>query len=280
MGKLRVLLIRHGESHNNVLLGISRDAYRKGRMADPPLSERGRLQAEHAALFLSSLDVGSVANALVGKVDELYCSPVLRAMETCLPISKRMGLKPFIWSDCYEHGGLFDRDVETGKTNGVGGLSESAVRTRFPNFRFEKGAFSTNGWYEGGYETQKECSKRAQGVCDRFKRMALESVDEDKTIALVAHHDFLDVLLRHVLDIDVDVRKSPVGTRFRHFNTAMTCVEIIPSRSLKASLHEELQALPGRGEAYRQHVTSRILFMNMVRHLPGSLVSWAKLGVV
>ena len=61
MTRLRVLLIRHGESHNNVLLGRSREAYCKERMADPPLSERGKLQAEHAALFLSIRDADSVS---------------------------------------------------------------------------------------------------------------------------------------------------------------------------------------------------------------------------
>ena len=61
MTRLRVLLIRHGESHNNVLLGRSREAYRKERMADPPLSERGKLQAENAALFLSIRDADSVS---------------------------------------------------------------------------------------------------------------------------------------------------------------------------------------------------------------------------
>ena len=113
-----------------------------------------------------------------------------------------------------------------------------------------------------------------------MKRIASE-LNVDTTIALVAHHDFLDVLLRHIFDIDVNVRASPVGTQFRHFNTAMTCVEIVQSKKLQKSLHEELRELDERsGDDFKEMVTTRMLFMNMVRHLPDSLVSWDKLGVV
>ena len=250
-----------------MLLGRSREEYRKERMADPHLSERGQIQAEHTACFLSVKDVDSIASRLIGKIDQLYCSPVLRALETCLPISKAMKMRPYVWMDCYEHGGMYERDFETKRTSNYGGLTEHDMKTQFPTFDFDDGAFTSKGWYTGGYESQKKCSARAASVSERLKVTAL-NLKADRTIALVAHHDFLDVLLRHILDIDINVRTSPVGTQFRHFNTAMSCVEIYPSKKPEKSLD------------LKDKVTTRMLFMNMVRHLPDSLVSWDKLGII
>ena len=201
-------------------------------------------------------------------------------MQTCLPISKAMNMRPHLWMDCYEHGGLFERDYETKRTSNFGGITEKEIKAQFPSFDFDDGVFTSKGWYTGGYESQKKCSVRAARVSDRLKRIASE-LNVDTTIALVAHHDFLDVLLRHIFDIDVNIRASPVGTQFRHFNTAMTCIEIVQSKKLRKSLHEELRELDERsGDDFKDMVTTRMLFMNMVRHLPDSLVSWDKLGIV
>ena len=64
-----VYLVRHGESAGNVNPGMP-------RRDDPPLTDRGRAQAERAAAALAPLGVEAV-----------YCSPLRRARETAAAIA-------------------------------------------------------------------------------------------------------------------------------------------------------------------------------------------------
>jgi broad specificity phosphatase PhoE len=76
---VEVLLIRHGEPEW-VRDGLSVD--------DPPLTERGRSQAEALADRLGDLEV-----------DEIWVSPLRRAQQTAQPAATRLGLEPrtFEW---------------------------------------------------------------------------------------------------------------------------------------------------------------------------------------
>jgi broad specificity phosphatase PhoE len=71
----RVLLIRHGQSQGNA-------EGRFGGRTATPLSERGRRQAEAAALALSSENIGAI-----------YSSDLPRAIETAMPLARLTGLE-------------------------------------------------------------------------------------------------------------------------------------------------------------------------------------------
>ena len=81
-----ICLVRHGESAWNL----------EGRVQgqqDPPLSERGRRQAEAVGRCLA-----------LEPWDALYCSDLVRAVQTADPITRRTGLAPRQDPDLRERG--------------------------------------------------------------------------------------------------------------------------------------------------------------------------------
>jgi broad specificity phosphatase PhoE len=70
----RVYFVRHGEGVDNISRQFS---YRK---VDRPLTKRGRLQADQTAEFLAGRHI-----------DEIFCSPMKRALETAQIIAQRLG---------------------------------------------------------------------------------------------------------------------------------------------------------------------------------------------
>ena len=73
-----MILLRHGQSEFNLHFTATR---RDPGIADPPLTELGRQQAEAAA------------TALAGeRISRILCSPYTRALQTAEPLAHRLGL--------------------------------------------------------------------------------------------------------------------------------------------------------------------------------------------
>ena len=85
-----LLLIRHGLPQH-----IENT---DGRPANPPLSERGRQQAQSMADWLSG-----------EPIDRLYSSPMTRASETAQPLARRLGLEIELHQGVAE----YDRDASS-----------------------------------------------------------------------------------------------------------------------------------------------------------------------
>ena len=127
-----IFLARHGESDWNA-------ANRFQGHSDRPLTDLGRRQAE------------ALADA-VGqeKVDAIYSSPLIRALETARIVGARTGL-----------GVLEDADLREVDTGGWSGLSRQEVQERFPE-GFERWASGGAGWEDGeSYEEMAERTLRA-----------------------------------------------------------------------------------------------------------------------
>ena len=78
-GTSRLYLVRHGENPANLTKEFSH------RLVDYALTEKGRLQARQTAAHLD------------GKgIDEIYASPLKRAVETAAILGARLGLEPVI----------------------------------------------------------------------------------------------------------------------------------------------------------------------------------------
>ena len=80
------------------------------RVPDPPLTDKGAEQAERVAAHLSG--GGHLLEAERGHnggpfLNELHCSPMIRALETARPIGEAMRLPVRVWVDIHEVGGLF-----------------------------------------------------------------------------------------------------------------------------------------------------------------------------
>jgi 2,3-bisphosphoglycerate-dependent phosphoglycerate mutase len=231
---LKLFIIRHGQSLNNALaeqyLVTNQDwnTYFTNRSPDPPLTDLGVRQAEALARYLveaqrqtAHLREEQGLNADRYAFTRIYCSPMLRAMQTAQPIREALGITPQVWIEIHEHGGLFEQ--QTGIDNeetilNCPGLGRAEILTQFPDYVLPK-AITDKGWWTQGREEITACYARAIAVARNLRQMAEES--EDERIALISHGTFIDALLKALLN------QLP-GDHFHYnfYNTAITRVDL------------------------------------------------------
>ena len=123
---MELFLIRHGQSANNALADPAL------RVEDPLLTPVGELQAERTAAYLAArrhlhADARDGGRPIF---DRLYCSPMIRAMQTARPIARALGVPYEVWVEIHEIGGIYlDRD---GRKVGYAGQTRSQLLHRFP----------------------------------------------------------------------------------------------------------------------------------------------------
>jgi broad specificity phosphatase PhoE len=98
------LLVRHGQSEWNA-------AGRWQGQADPPLTDLGRAQAQHAARS-------------IGAVDAIVASDLQRAAETAAVISAELGVGPVV----------VDADLRERDAGEWSGLTRAEIDQRFPGY--------------------------------------------------------------------------------------------------------------------------------------------------
>jgi len=224
----QLYLIRHAQSENNELADsrIRRDRGEPQRMtggenprtADPGLTHIGTAQALAVAAHLKrDQDRTDVRDGLVGDdccgIRRLYCSPMLRALQTARPMGEALGLAPEVWVDIHEGGGVWlDRQDGLGRV-GHGGLTRSEMETRFPGLRIPDGV-TESGWWNGSFEPREQLVARAARVAHVIRDVIANATER---IAMVSHGTFLNLLVQHL------VFGSPVpGCRFSSHNTAIS----------------------------------------------------------
>jgi 2,3-bisphosphoglycerate-dependent phosphoglycerate mutase len=244
---MRLYLIRHGQSVNNALAEDGRDIERH---YDPDLTDIGHQQAQHVAQFLAkAMDMpGKYAERF--QLSHLYCSPMTRALQTCQPISETLGIKPEVWVDIHEVGGLFLADEE-GQSRGFPGLTTTQMSEKFPGYVLPE-TITDTGWWDitKGLEHPPDFIGRAVRVALAIR----ERSHTDERIALVAHAAFLDLLIKALLS---QIPTHPNELFYTHYNTAISRIDF--------------------GEGYQSATVQdrlRIHYLNRVDHLPENLWTW------
>lgn len=224
---MRVLLIRHAQSQNNVIAreersvpGRSRKearaAFEKRRYEDPMLSELGSAQAESLGEWLATDPL--LAPFADERVDVL-CSPMQRTMLTARPLLKAFpSWRGHVDERLYETGGIFTTDEHGVDTAGTG-MTAAQLRDRFPEFEPSEHIVHRGelGWYHLDHrETRAEMAERMGRVAAWLGERA-RAADAPPLLVLVVHGDFLDELLKLLL--------GSKG-RFMHYNTAQTYLEL------------------------------------------------------
>lgn len=242
-------LIRHAQSMNNYLADSFREQggwanpevlqrYMLTREPEPPLSPIGFRQAELLAEYLKGArpkhpagidDIPDEAE-LAAAVEEtpenrlgitrIYVSPMLRALQTAQPVAQALGLRPRIWVDIHEHGGIFMRQPD-GSSVGHPGLGRAEIQERFPDYELDP-AIRDEGWWFGDEEDRPTCNARAVRVAETLHRWAEEHMEE--RIALISHGTFLDSLLKALLE-----RLPGWAFHLSHYNTGITRVDFTTS---------------------------------------------------
>jgi probable phosphoglycerate mutase len=227
---MELFLIRHGQSTNNAL-----DDWTL-RVEDPLLTESGQRQAECAALHLAAgLHLHPTARFAARRVlDRLYCSPMIRAMQTAHAIGKTVGVAPEVWVDIHEVGGIY---LDHGERKiGYPGRTRSELAQLFPDCVLAP-ELTDQGWWNRDFEETHEGHARAANVA----RALRERAAEDARVGLVSHGDFMSALLRAL-----GGQPSEAGIYYEHRNTGITCIDVTPQGA-------------------------RVRYLNRVDHLPEDL---------
>lgn len=236
---MRVLIIRHAESGNNRLAqGLEYDAYMQQRTADPSITELGEIQVqllvEHLVGDGSRPDDAPPHGKGAYGITDLYCSPMLRSLQTAYPIAQALGLTLTIWTDIHEHGGMFTGNPRTGENLVIDpGLSRTAIEQLYPGVVIPE-SITPHGWWTGGYEDMPACYGRAIRVARELHRRATRERAEgiSSVLALVTHGTFMDALLKALF------RQIPARQHFfYHVNTAITRVDFNPDDMVVLRYH-------------------------------------------
>ena len=164
---MHLYFIRHGQSTNNALWTENRS--REGRSEDPELTKLGERQSALLACFLSrdtpTAEVPAYDPKNMGGsgITHLYCSPMIRAIDTAMHIAEALHLRPKVWRDVHETGGIFLADVETGEPVGLPGRTRAYFRERYPELILSD-ELHRDGWWMRPYEAREERHGRAERV--------------------------------------------------------------------------------------------------------------------
>lgn len=232
---MELFLIRHGQSSNNVLDDESLRSF------DPILTDLGHQQAARLAAFLADRrnrdvefnagsgfagngdteDADAAGNAPEQRgfgITHLYCSAMHRALQTAAPVAQALGLRPEIWPEIHEQGGMYlDRN---GTVVGYPGRTRAEILGEFPDYVLPE-SITEAGWYDAarGYEPPHVGAGRAIKVAFELRRLAAGDFQQAR-LALITHGTFIDLLLKALLG-----QLPNRGYFFMHYNTAITRVD-------------------------------------------------------
>lgn len=219
---MQLYIIRHGQSSNNVLEDESQ------RTDDPTLTDVGKQQAERLAQFLAAsrdptFNTGSGFSGDPGvndfNITHLYCSAMHRSLQTAAPVAQALGLRPEVWIDVHEQGGIY-LDQHGSKT-GFPGKTRREILGEFPDYVLPE-TITDAGWYDAahGYEEMHAGAGRAIKVTMELRRRAVGAY-KDARIAVITHGTFIDLMLKAFL--------GQLPNRqyyFSHYNASITRLDI------------------------------------------------------
>jgi len=228
---MELYLIRHGQSQNNAL------ADQTNRVHDPALTDRGRQQADLLAAYLSDgcnrdpwVDHTSGytihdQTATFG-LTRLYVSPMQRALQTAAPIAAALELRPEVWVDLHEHGGMYLE--QDGVITGFPGLTRAEIAADFPTYTLPETVRET-GWYDPkkGQENLAGAYSRALSVATELRKQAADPERRGQRIALVTHGTFLDGLLKAFFN-----QLPSRHQYYLHYNTGFTRIDFLDGERL------------------------------------------------
>jgi len=208
---MKLLLVRHAQSHNNVIQASVHQRISKGelkpfeaqhewleqRQDDPGLTAAGHKQTAVLAKHV----VRKVKTKGGGKV-MMMCSPMKRACETAAAIAALLGERVELNTNLCEVGGIYAakkvmRNALIPSFENVPGVcpSSSDLRSRYPNF--DSPTLPASGPWDGGrgHESVEQAISRSQTLAHWLKSEDLQSKVGNGMLVLVSHADFIALLL-------------------------------------------------------------------------------------
>ncbi|NLG71432.1 MAG: histidine phosphatase family protein [Chloroflexi bacterium] len=212
-----LFFIRHAQSENNALwLKTGSSA---NRTSDPKLTELGHRQAEKLAEFLCSGEpIGGYPyeEKIKGSdLTHLYCSLMVRAVQTGAKVSQALGLTLEAWPDIHEEGGIYLEDKETGELIGLPGSDRAFFAQNFPELKLPDD-LPEGGWYNRPFEPLEARVPRARRFLeDLLKRHG----GTNDRVAIISHGGFYNRLIDALLGLE-----KRDGIWFQLYNVGMTWI--------------------------------------------------------
>jgi broad specificity phosphatase PhoE len=197
---MQLYFIRHGQSANNFLWDQTQS--NKGRSEDPPLTDIGRQQATLVARLAgecadSMRDIPSLNTPTQNHgfgLTHVYCSLMLRAVDTGYAVAQACQLPLIAWIDLHEHGGIYLED-EQDVPHGLPGKGRRYFAERYPNLILPE-TLDENGWWNRRYEFPEERRPRAQRVAQTLLERHGQTADR---VAVITHGAFYNQLMSVIL---------------------------------------------------------------------------------
>ena len=271
-----LLLVRHGQSTNNVIeaqLGDCPEFYQR-RVVDPPLSALGLAQAEALGRHLGPQLRAAAAQGRV----RVVCSSMKRAMQTAQPLAGWLDARPLVRPDCVERCGFFSVDA-AGTQVAQHGPTGADVLECFPTF--DASLLSASA--EPTLETVADARVRAARVAAELLATARsgswhapQDLEAPELLVLVAHADFIGMLVRAILDptragvpVEESAAEQPKEPYYDLNNTATVHLALLPSGRVRL-LHWN------RSDHLVESLRSGVAWKNM----PGcaTAAEWARHG--
>lgn len=218
---MRVYFIRHAQSSNNALLYEEANT---ARSHDPTLTETGVRQAERLGAYLATqpeMPTGTFGQErnpddMSYCFTHLYCSAMHRAMHTATIIGRALNMRPVVWREMHEVGGIYLDETET-LSRGLPGLTRAEMLLHFPDVDVEDDAVSETGWWpvEKGRESWDEAKLRAKQMAAALTARA--ATNPRDRVAIVTHGAFMSLVMQWLLHSNMSV-----ALYYAHYNTGIS----------------------------------------------------------
>ena len=223
---MKLYLIRHAESVNNVLYGTPHEA--SARSPDPEITDTGHHQAVALARHLAGTGNGSDPDASTDNtrydLTHLYCSLMTRSIVTADYIARACGIRLEALADIFERKGIYEFD-ETGREVGLPGPARNYFTERFPEVALPPSVDHT-GWWNRPAETNEQFIVRVKQSLEDVKQRHAHT---DDCVGMVVHGDYINQCINELMDTQSRYEKG--DARFNNWvlhNTSISCFEVIP----------------------------------------------------
>ncbi len=198
---MELYFIRHAQSENNEL--FDKTGGDNGRLADPELTELGQRQAEllaqHIAQPLTPYEghILDYQNRHGFGLTHLYCSLMIRAVETGRVVARDCGLPLVAWPEIHERGGIYLLNRTTGEREGLPGNNRTYLTIRYPELVLPD-EVDEQGWWNRPAEALDEAEVRAHLVIDQL--LERHGGTEDR-VGIISHGGFFQVFTTTLLNM-------------------------------------------------------------------------------
>jgi 2,3-bisphosphoglycerate-dependent phosphoglycerate mutase len=210
--------VRHAQSKNNASWNLAGSL--QCRTEDPAISELGQRQiinlVNHKLIFQNDREeTPTDGYGYPIHNTYLYCSPMVRSIQTGLPLAINLGIRLFMIKDLHECGGIY-LDDENGQPVGLPGKSKSYFQKYFPQV-IVLDEIPESGWWDREFESLQERQVRAKRLLNDLLKKHGKGADR---VILLGHAAFYNVFIGTLLGLD---RSSNIY--FRLNNTAITRID-------------------------------------------------------